>query len=86
MIRFLSAIVAFAGVATLVAGSLARAADIPGLAAEQPASGRFVKTDRGYMVPYQATIPGTEATFEMQPIPGGKFEAGQPGERAGPQT
>jgi formylglycine-generating enzyme required for sulfatase activity len=50
-----------------------------------------VKTDRGYMVPYSVTIPGTDATFRMQPIPGGKFLLGgpdcEPGHRAdeGPQ-
>jgi len=30
------------------------------------------------MVPYKMTIPGTEATFEMVPIPGGKFMMGSP--------
>jgi len=29
-------------------------------------------------VPYQQTIPGTDVTFEMQPIPGGKFKLGSP--------
>jgi sulfatase modifying factor 1 len=76
----------------LLAGSLAAgrsfgqsplpAAEI-GLVKEQPASGRFVKTDRGYMVPYKMTIPGTEATFEMQPIPGGKFKLGSPPDEGG---
>jgi formylglycine-generating enzyme required for sulfatase activity len=56
----------------------APANDVPGLVQEQPASGRFVKTDRGFMVPYKATIPGTEATFEMQPIPGGTIKLGSP--------
>ena len=50
----------------------------PGLVKDQPASGRFVKTDQGYMVAYTQTIPGSEATFEMQPIPGGKFLLGSP--------
>jgi formylglycine-generating enzyme required for sulfatase activity len=49
-----------------------------GLVKEEPASGRFVKTDAGYMVPYKMTIPGTEVSFEMQPIPGGKFKLGSP--------
>ena len=43
--------------------TLAKPADpaqSPGLVAEQPASGPFVKTDRGFMVPYTETIPGTE--------------------------
>ncbi len=50
----------------------------PGLVKDQPNSGRFVKTDAGYMVPYLQTIPGTDVTFEMQPIPGGKFLLGSP--------
>ncbi len=54
------------------------AADTPGLVQEQPASGRFVKTDKGFMVPYKMTIPGTEVTFEMQPIPGGTLKLGSP--------
>ncbi len=48
----------------------------PGLVSEKPATGRWVKTDRGYMVPYQQTIPGTEIRFEMVPIPGGSFLMG----------
>jgi formylglycine-generating enzyme required for sulfatase activity len=55
----------------------------PGLVAERPASGRFVETDQGYMVPYRQTIPGTDVTFEMQPIPGGTFLLGSPPQEAG---
>lgn len=61
----------------------ALAAEVPGLAPEQPASGRFVQTDRGYMVPYKTTIPGSEVTFEMQPIPGGTFKLGSPASEKG---
>ena len=43
-----------------------------------PAEGRSVSTDQGYMVPYKMTIPGTDAAFEMVPIPGGKFKMGSP--------
>src|SRR4030095_13812352 len=62
------------------AAAPAMAADSPpvGLAKEQPATGRFVKTEAGYMVPYRQAIPGTDVTFEMQPIPGGKFLLGSP--------
>src|SRR4051794_32135302 len=63
---------------SFLACTKAAAADPPGLIQEQPNSGRFVKTDQGYMVPYQQTIPGSDATFEMQPIPGGKFLLGSP--------
>jgi formylglycine-generating enzyme required for sulfatase activity len=55
------------------------AADLPlGLVPEKPASGPFVETKQGFMVPYKATIPGTEAEYEMIPIPGGKFKLGSP--------
>lgn len=49
-----------------------------GLVKEQPQATRFVKTDRGFMVPYTQSIPGSEVTFEMEPIPGGVFELGSP--------
>ncbi len=49
-----------------------------GLVSEQPKEGRFVKSGEGYMVPYTATIPGTDVEFEMVPIPGGKFKMGSP--------
>lgn len=55
----------------------------PGLVAQRPASGRYVETDQGFMVPYQQAIPGTEVTFEMQPIPGGTFLLGSPPEERG---
>ena len=49
-----------------------------GIVSEQPKEGRFVKTDEGFMVPYTATIPGTDVKYEMVPIPGGKFKMGSP--------
>jgi sulfatase modifying factor 1 len=69
----------------------ADAPDVIGLVAEKPAEGRFVETDRGFMVPYKMTIPGTDVEFEMVPIPGGKFTMGSPdseedrGDDEGPQ-
>ncbi len=69
---------AIVSAAAAVVPSRALADDVPGLVAQEPPSGRFVKTGRGFMVPYKAAIPGTEATFEMQPIPGGKFKLGSP--------
>jgi formylglycine-generating enzyme required for sulfatase activity len=50
----------------------------PGIVAQRPAEGPFVETQRGFMVPYTATIPGTDITFEMIPIPGGTFRMGSP--------
>jgi formylglycine-generating enzyme len=55
----------------------------PGLVREQPKEGRFVKTTEGFMVPYMATIPGTEVEFEMVPIAGGKFTMGSPDSEKG---
>lgn len=43
-----------------------------GIVTEAPGDDiQSVKTDRGWMVPYTETIPGTDATFEMIPVPGG---------------
>ncbi len=50
----------------------------PGLVAEKPADGRSVQVTQGYMVPYQAIIPGTDVQFEMVPVPGGEFLLGSP--------
>jgi formylglycine-generating enzyme len=48
------------------------------LTAERPAEGRFVETERGFMVPYRAMIPGSEVTFDMVPVPAGTFTMGSP--------
>lgn len=67
-------------VAAMFAGADAWCAPpTPGLVAERPAEGRFVQTDRGFMVPYRATIPGTEVTFEMVPVPGGEYQMSRHG-------
>jgi sulfatase modifying factor 1 len=63
-----------------------------GLTDTRPTNGRYVKTDRGYMIPYKMQIPGTKVTFEMVPVPRGQFMLGsptdEPGRRAheGPQV
>lgn len=67
-------------------------AAIAGLQKEKPADGVFVESDHGYMVPYTVTIPGSDVTFEMVPIPGGTFLLGSPqsegdrGDDEGPQV
>ncbi len=64
----------------------------PGLVQAQPTSGRFVPTERGFMVPYTETIPGTDIAFEMVPVAGGEFLLGSPpseigrGDDEGPQV
>ena len=67
----------FSLVVTLLLSAVsAVAADLPGVSATQPAGGRFVKVEAGYMVPYKVTIPGTEVTFWMEPVPGGDYLMG----------
>ena len=50
--------------------------DLPGMAKEKPTAGFSVKTEQGWMIPYDVTIPGTEIMFRMLPIPGGEFVMG----------
>jgi formylglycine-generating enzyme required for sulfatase activity len=59
------------------------AGERPGLLKEKPTEGRFVETDQGFMVAYDVTIPGTEVTFRMVPVPGGEYLMGSPPEEAG---
>jgi len=62
-----------------------------GIVSEKPGKKPFVKIESGYMVPYTATIPGTEIKYTMTPIQGGKFTMGSPededdrGDDEGPQ-
>ncbi|WP_372723434.1 formylglycine-generating enzyme family protein [Novipirellula sp.] len=62
-----------------------------GITKEKPSNGPSVKVDEGYMVPYTMTIPGTDLTIDMVPVPGGSFLLGSPedeedrGEAEGPQ-
>lgn len=46
---------------------------VVGISPTQPSKGPYVKTGRGYMVPYGTTIPGTRVSFDMVPVPGGTF-------------
>ena len=56
---------------------------LPGIAAEKPTAGFSVKTEKGWMIPYDVTIPGTEIMFRMLPIPGGEFVMGSGDAEAG---
>lgn len=47
-----------------------------GIAGEKPADGPAIKVAEGWMVPYTETVPGTDVTFEMVPVPGGVFTFG----------
>lgn len=55
----------------------------PGIVAQRPGQGVFVETSAGFMVPYVAKIPGTSATIEMLPVPGGLVQIGSPANEAG---
>jgi len=62
-----------------IPGLAASGADTPlGVVKEKPASGPFVETRLGFMVPYKAKIPGTDVEYEMVPIPAGKGKVGSP--------
>ncbi len=64
----------------------------PGIVAAKPTDGISVEIEGGFMVPYVATIPGTDVQFEMIPVPGGTFKLGSDaseegrGEDEGPQV
>jgi formylglycine-generating enzyme required for sulfatase activity len=63
----------FAGAALLAMGMIS-----PGQAAPQEPS----PPATAEMKPYKETVPGTEVTFEMVPIPGGEYIMGSPAEEA----
>lgn len=54
-----------------------------GFSLTKPARGPSVEVDGGYLVPYSITVPGSEVTIEMVPIPGGVFTMGSPESEAG---
>lgn len=75
-----------AGIMVLTtAMSSLRSQERVGLLPTEPASRPFVKTDHGYMVPFHVTIPGSDVTFEMIPIPGGtiRLQGDQPSRQRG---
>jgi formylglycine-generating enzyme required for sulfatase activity len=71
--------------AVVLCVTVVHGAPTPGLVARKPADGRCVQTDRGYMVPYTVTLPNSDVTFEMIPIPGGEFLLGSPPDEPGRQ-
>ncbi len=48
-------------------------AETPRRIVQSQPEGRYAKTDIGYMVPYSVRIPGSDAGFEMVPVPGGEW-------------
>ena len=57
---------------------VAEKAETLGIVKEKPESGPAIEIEGGFMVPYEATIPGTDVKYTMLPIPGGKFMMGSP--------
>ncbi len=48
-------------------------AETPRRIVQSQPEGRYAKTDIGYMIPYSVSIPGSDAGFEMVPVPGGEW-------------
>ena len=69
-------------VLTCALTSISASADNPastlGIVSEQPADGVSVRVGDAFLVPYTETIPGTDITFEMVPIPAGTYLMGSP--------
>ncbi len=61
----------------------ASAAEVAGISSKKPESGPYVETDKGFMVPYEVSIPGSKAKLKMIPVPGGTFKLGSPESEAG---
>ena len=82
------------GILWAASPSLAGAAESAGFVAgdAQPeVDGQVVRVPGGWMVPYDETLPGSEVSFRMIPVPGGTFRMGSPasesdrGAEEGPQ-
>ncbi len=72
--------------ACLLCATASAAGGDPGFVAgdaKPQGDGPFVEVPGGWMTPYIETIPGTEVTFRMIPIPGGTFRMGSPDAEAG---
>ncbi len=68
---------------SLTGSSHVFAEETPGMVAEKPTEGFSVKTENGWMVPYDVLIPETEVRFRMVPIPAGEYLMGSPDSEAG---
>ncbi len=53
-----------------------RSAAALGIGEHKPAAGPYVEVDGKFMLPYVLTIPGSNVTVEMIPIPGGSYLMG----------
>ena len=55
----------------------------PGVVGEKPAEGPAIPWQGSWLVPYTTTIPGTDVSFRMIPIPGGEYLMGSPDSEPG---
>ncbi len=55
----------------LTIAAASRAAD-QGIVPGKPAEGPSVAVSGGFMIPYEQSLPGTDVTFTMIPVPAGK--------------
>lgn len=60
-----------------------KSANVVGISKTKPTSGPVIEVEGGYMVPYTVSIPGSDVTFTMLPIPGGVAEIGSPADSPG---
>ncbi len=81
-ISFFAILAYLIGVSAANASEPLATAGKKGIVAEAPKTGRSIKIDGGYMIPYTEKIPGTEVSFEMIPIPSGEFLLGSPASEA----
>ena len=63
---------------TVVAVADANPDGAAGWSATEPAEGPAVQVGDRFMVPYTETIPGTDITLRMIPVPGGEYSMGSP--------
>jgi formylglycine-generating enzyme required for sulfatase activity len=59
------------------------AASDQGISDRRPDTGPAVEYEGRWLVPYEATIPGTDVRFRMIPIPGGEYQMGSADSEAG---
>lgn len=77
----LPVVLLLAGLLPCLGPARAAESEMPGfVAGERPEGieGPVVEVPGGWMVPYEQTIPGTDVSFQMVPVPGGTFRMGSP--------
>lgn len=75
--RFSSLILVAAGLFGLVSRTLAAEHLLPGISTKPEPGVRAVKAGNVYLVPYTVKL-ASDVSFEMIPVPGGKFKLGSP--------